>query len=163
MSISPATTQPITFDDVAPVTGSGYPEPFGSRMGQASWRALGDHFGLTQFGVSHETLQPGAQSSVRHWHTLVDEFVHMLDGELVLCTDDGEFVLPPGMCIGFKAADKNAHHLLDRSQGPSRKAASFIVVGSRVPGDVALYPDDDLAVFNTETGRIAVHEDGAPY
>ena len=42
---------------VAEVRGSGYPEPFRSRMGNASWRALGDHFGITQFGVSYETLE----------------------------------------------------------------------------------------------------------
>jgi uncharacterized cupin superfamily protein len=37
------------------------------------------------------------------------------------------------------------------------------VVGSRVPGDTGFYPDDDLAWFRTEKGRIAVHKDGTPY
>lgn len=125
----------------------------------ADWRSLGDHFGLTQFGVNLETLAPGAQSSVRHWHTLADEFVYMVQGELVLRTNDGEFALKPGMFVGFKAGDKNAHHLVNRSSAE----ATFLVVGARVPGDVPLYPDDDLAVFNTEGGRIAVHKDGTPY
>lgn len=128
-------------------------------MGRANWRALGDHFGLTQFGVSLETLDPGAQSSVRHWHSLADEFLYVIEGELTLRTNDGEFLLQPGMCMGFKAGDKNAHHLVNRS--PS--AAKFVVVGSRVPGDLAFYPDDDLATFVTEQGRRAVHKDGTPY
>ncbi len=150
---------PVRADDVTAMSDNGYPEPFRSRMGSARWRRLGDLFGLTQFGVSRETLEPGAQSSVRHWHTLADEFVYMLEGELVLITNDGEFTIKPGECIGFKAGDRNAHHLVNRSDA----AATFLVVGSRVPGDVPLYPDDDLAVFNTEDGRIAVHKDGKPY
>jgi uncharacterized cupin superfamily protein len=128
-------------------------------MGQASWRALADHFGITQFGFNLETLQPGAQSSVRHWHTLSDEFIYVVQGELVLRTNDGEFVLSPGMCVGFKAGDRNAHHLVNRSALEAR----FIVVGARVPGDTAFYPDDDLAWFRTEIGRVAVHKDGTPY
>jgi uncharacterized cupin superfamily protein len=63
------------------------------------------------------------------------------------------------MCVGFIAGDKNGHHLMNRSSSE----AKFVVIGSRVPGDIPLYPDDDLAVFTTETGRIAVHKDGSPY
>ena len=152
-------TVPMRAEDVAAVSGSGYPEPFHSRMGQAQWRALGDHFGLTQFGVSHETLMPGGQSSVRHWHTLSDEFIVMLEGELALRTDAGESTLRPGMCVGFPAGASNAHHLVNTSASP----AKFIVIGTRVPGDSAFYPDDDLALFQTEKGRVFVHKNGAPY
>lgn len=152
-------TVPMRAEDVAAVSGSGYPEPFHSRMGQAQWRALGDHFGLTQFGVSHETLMPGGQSSVRHWHTLSDEFIVMLEGELALRTDEGESTLRPGMCVGFPAGASNAHHLVNISGSP----AKFIVIGTRVPGDAAFYPDDDLALFQTEEGRVFVHKNGAPY
>lgn len=128
-------------------------------MGAAEWRGLGDQFGLTQFGVSHETLAPAAESSVRHWHTLCDEFILVTEGQLVLRTDDGEFTLEPGMCIGFKAGERNAHHLINRSASQ----AKFVVVGSRIPGDSAFYPDDDLAIFYTEEGRTWVHKDGRRY
>jgi uncharacterized cupin superfamily protein len=150
---------PLAIDAIAAVTGSSYPEPFASRMGESHWRVLGDHFGLTQFGVSHETLAPGAQSSLRHWHTLNDEFVLMLEGELELRSNAGTTLLRPGMCMGFKAGDRNAHHLVNASAAP----AGFLVVGSRVPGDVPFYPDDDLAVLPTEAGRITAHKDGSPY
>jgi uncharacterized cupin superfamily protein len=150
---------PIEVEGILATFGCGYPESFHSRMGVAAWRGLGDHFGLTQFGVSHETLAPGAQSSVRHWHTLSDEFVLVTEGQLVLRTDDGEFVLGQGMCIGFKAGERNAHHLVNRSTSQ----AKFIVVGSRIPGDCAFYPDDDLAIFNAEEGRVWVHKDGRRY
>ena len=152
-------THPIAALDVHAQSGSSYPEPFASRMGDGTWRALGDSFGLTQFGFNVETLEPGAQSSLRHWHTLSDEFVYMLEGELVVRLNDGEFPLRPGMCIGFKAGEPNAHHLVNRST----QRARFIVVGSRVPGDNGFYPDDDFAWFRTEKGRFKVHKDGSPY
>ena len=152
-------TRPIAALDVHAQSGSSYPEPFASRMGDGTWRALGDSFGLTQFGFNLESLEPGAQSSLRHWHTLSDEFVYMLEGELIVRLNDGEFPLRPGMCIGFKAGESNAHHLVNRST----QRARFIVVGTRVPGDTGFYPDDDFAWFRTEKGRFKVHKDGTPY
>jgi uncharacterized cupin superfamily protein len=154
-----AADQPIQGCDATAESGSNYPAPFDARMGEGNWRSLGDAFGLTQFGVNLETLQPGAQSALRHWHTLSDEFVYVLSGELTLRTNAGEFAMRPGMCMGFKAGDKNAHHLVNRSAA----AASFIVLGSRVAGDNAFYPDDDFAWFHTEAGKRRVHKDGTAY
>ena len=37
-----------------------------------------------------------AQSALRHWHTLEDEFVYVLSGEVVLVTDAGEQTLRAG-------------------------------------------------------------------
>jgi uncharacterized cupin superfamily protein len=128
-------------------------------MGAGDWRSLGDAFGLTQFGVNLETLEPGAQSALRHWHTLSDEFVYILTGELTLHTNAGEFAMRPGMCMGFKAGDKNGHHLVNRSNA----VATYIVLGSRVAGDAAFYPDDDFAWFHTEAGKRKVHKDGTAY
>ncbi len=42
--------------------GTGYPEPFFSRMGDGDWRRLGDAFGLTQFGVNLENVLRQARS-----------------------------------------------------------------------------------------------------
>jgi uncharacterized cupin superfamily protein len=150
---------PFKANSVAAQSGSGYPEPFNSRMGDAEWRPLGDPFGLSKFGINLETLQPDAQSALRHWHTLDDEFVYMVKGELTLCNNDGEFLLTEGMCVGFKAGDDNAHHLVNRSSSEAR----FLVMGSRTPGDRAFYPDDDLAWFYAENGSHAAHKDGSPY
>ena len=141
------------------VPGTGYPEPFFSRMGEGNWRRLGDAFGLTQFGVNLETMLPGAQSALRHWHTLADEFVYVLEGELVLRTNAGETTLTAGMCVGFKAGVRDAHHLVNRSAATAR----FLVIGSRVPGDNAFYPDDDLIWIETEDGHYPARRDGTPY
>ncbi len=51
--------------------------------------------------ASFETIVgPGGQSALRHWHTLEDEFVYVLSGEVVLISDEGEQILKAGMCAG---------------------------------------------------------------
>jgi uncharacterized cupin superfamily protein len=102
---------------------------------------LGKRVGVTQFGVNHVTLEPGAVSALRHWHEAEDEFVYVLSGRLVLLDDNGEHVLEEGSFAGFPAGSSNAHQLANRAQEP----ASFLAIGSRRPGeDTVHYPDDDL-------------------
>ena len=102
--------------------GSGYPEPFRSRMGDRVKRRLGDACGLTRFGVNLVTLAPGGQSALRHWHTKEDEFVYVLEGEVVLVTDEGEQVLRAGDCAGYPGGSRNGHHLQNRGGAPARSS-----------------------------------------
>jgi len=152
----------------AVVSGSGYPEPFKSRMGDRVKRKLGDACGLGQFGVNLVTLGPGGQSALRHWHTIEDEFVYILSGEVSLITDQGEQLLRAGQCAGYPAGSRDAHHFINRSAGP----VQYLEIGSRAADDQAYYPDDDLMWVDQETRRpdghnekvtIAVHKDGRPY
>lgn len=136
-----------------------YPEPFRSRMGDRTKRRLGDAAGLTQFGVNLVTLQPGAQSALRHWHTHEDEFVFVLEGELVLVTDAGEQLLGASTCAGYPAGSTDAHHFVNRSGAVAR----FLEIGSRVDADVAHYPDDDLMWSVDDGGFHAAHKDGRRY
>ena len=89
---------------------------------------LGDAIGLTQFGVNIATLPPGVWSSQRHWHANEDEFIYVLEGEIVLVEDDGETVLKPGDAAGFKANSGNGHCLINRTQARSRV---YLEVGTR--------------------------------
>ena len=139
--------------------GSGYPEPYRTRMGDRSKRRLGDACGLAKIGINLVTLGPGGQSALRHWHTLDDEFVYVLSGEVVLVTNGGEQVLTAGMCAGYPAGAKDAHHFVNRSGGP----ATYLEVGNRTPGDNAFYPDDDLMWGEDEQGEFAAHKDGRRY
>jgi uncharacterized cupin superfamily protein len=135
---------------------SNYPEPFASRMAGRFKRALGARFGLTAFGANLTTLMPGAVSALHHRHSRSDEFVYLLDGELVLCSSSGEWTLKPGMCAGFPAQGAS-HHLENRSAAP----ATFLENGSRTAGDLVTYPADDLVAresggqwrFETRDGR----------
>lgn len=141
---------------VAERRGSGYPEPFRSRMGDRVKRRLGDACGLTRFGVNLVTLPPGGQSALRHYHTREDEFVYLLEGEVVLVTNDGEQTLRAGDCAGYPAGKPDAHHFVNRSDAPAR----YLEVGNRDPEDTAFYPDDDLAFADDGS---YVHKDGARY
>ena len=139
--------------------GSGYPEPFRSRMGDRVKRRLGDACGLTRFGVNLVTLGPGGQSALRHWHTREDEFVYVLEGEVVLVTDAGEQVLRAGDCAGYPAGRSDGHHFVNRSGAPAR----YLEVGNRDPADRAFYPDDDLQMAGDRENVRYVHKDGSAY
>ena len=145
--------------DVPEQRGSGYPEPFRTRMGDRAKRRLGDALGLKRFGVNLVTLAPGAQSALRHWHTLEDEFVWIVEGEVVLVTDAGEQVLRAGQCAGYPAGRRDAHLFVNRSAAPAR----YLEVGSRIEGDNAFYPDDDLMWVEAEDGVYAARKDGRRY
>lgn len=76
--------------DVAAVPerkGSGYPKPFDAPCAGRIRKRLGEAGGLSDFGVNLMRLPPGGWSSQRHWHSHEDEFVYLLEGELVLVED----------------------------------------------------------------------------
>ena len=138
---------------------SNYPEPFVSRMLGREKRALGDPFGLTNFGVNLTRLAPNAVSALRHAHTRQDEFVYILQGRPTLHTDEGRTQLCSGMCAGFKAGTGNGHRLINETA----EEVVYLEVGDRTPGDEGSYPDDDLKALWVEGAWKFVHKDGAPY
>jgi uncharacterized cupin superfamily protein len=138
---------------------SNYPEPFASRMGGREKRALGDRFGLHNFGVNLTTLKPGAVSALRHAHTLQDEFVYVLQGRPTLVTDAGRTPLAPGLCAGFAAGTGDAHQLVNETD----EDVLYLEVGDRTPGDSASYPDDDLQALAVDGRWTFLHKDGSPY
>ena len=107
----------ISIEAVERRMGSGYPSPYDEPCRERKRWRLGDAAGLTQFGVNLLRLPVGQWSSQRHWHSAEDEFVYVLEGEVVLVTDAGEEVLRAGDCVGFKAGVGEGHHLQNR--GPA--------------------------------------------
>lgn len=140
-------------------TGSIYPAPYAAMMAGRSSLRLGDAGGLTQFGVNLVTLQPGAMSSLRHWHLAEDEFVMVTQGACVMVTDAGETAMQPGDCAAFPANSGDGHHFINRSAEP----AVFLVVGSKAPREVATYSDVDLVVTMAAGKAVFTHKDGRPY
>lgn len=145
--------------DVAARTGTIYPPEFAGPLQGRAKRALGDPFGLSQFGVNLTTLAPGAASAERHWHRVEDEFIYVLDGEITLVDDDGEHVLTPGMCAGFKANVPNGHKLLNRTD----TAATYLEVGTRSPEETATYPDVDMVGLKSDGKFRFTRKDGTPW
>jgi len=102
-------------NSVAANNSSGYPEPYRSRVLPREKRRLGHALGLTKIGVNLTALPPGKESAMRHWHTHEDEFVYILEGEVVLRSAAGEQRLCAGMCAGFPAGAVDGHQLVNRS------------------------------------------------
>lgn len=138
-----------------------YPPPYDTAMTGRERRVIGDVLGLTQFGVNLGRLQPGAASSLRHWHAEEDEFVMILEGTPTMVTDGGEQILAPGAMAGFPANSGDGHRLENRSDG----VVVYLEVGTRSGTDHVTYPEADLRLIKTEGGknRAFTHEDGEPY
>ena len=140
-------------------TRTGYPQPYDRVVVGCERKRLGNAAGLHQFGVNLTVLKPGASSALRHWHEREDEFIYLLEGELVLIEDEGETVLKPGDAAGFKANSGNGHHLVNKSD----RNAVYLEVGTRSKHERVEYPEADLMVVRDDTGMRYTHKNGDPY
>ena len=147
----------VDLSSVPVVVGSGYPAPFDKPCAARVRQQLGAAAGLNDFGVNLLRLPPGSWSSQRHWHTAEDEFLFVVEGEVVLITDSGEEILRAGDSAGFKAGVKDGHHLLNRTP----RDAVVLEVGSRNQEDEVEYSEIDLHSRAGAGGF--VHKDGKPY
>jgi uncharacterized cupin superfamily protein len=137
--------------------GSGYPPPFDAPCAERIRQRLGTAGGLSDFGINLMHLPPGNWSSQRHWHSHEDEFVYVLEGELILLENEGETILRAGDCAAFPKGSGNGHHMINRSSS----VAVYLEVGSRQPDDLTTCSDIDMMSANAD-GRF-VHKDGTPY
>lgn len=145
----------VDLDAIPPVNATGYPAPFDREVAGRWHRRLSPASGLTDFGVSHVVLKPGAWSSQRHWHDGEDEFLVMLSGEAVLVEDGGPTVLRAGDCAAFPKGVADGHHLRNESEAD----CCFVVMsgGTRTGGG---YSDIDM-MFTADSRY--VHKDGTEY
>jgi len=137
------------------VSGSRYPSPYHEPCSKRTRHALGDAAGLTSFGVNLSRLAPGTWSSQRHWHSAEDEFIYVIEGEVILVTDSGEETLRAGDCAAFRSGDPDGHHLVNKSGQPAR----VLEVGTTNSQDRCTYPDIDMIADY----RGYSHRDGTPY
>jgi len=149
----------IDIDALPEEGGSIYPAEFQPVVRGRFRRRLGRAGGLTQFGVNLCRLEPGAASSLRHWHESEDELVYVLDGEVVLVEDEGETLLGPGDAASFKAGVANGHHLVNRGERP----ALVLEVGTRAAVDRAHYADVDMQVEKRDGRYRFTRRNGEPY
>jgi len=138
---------------------TGYPEPFRALVAGRFRKRLGDAGGLTQFGVNLCRLAPGSASSQRHWHEKEDEFVFIVDGELVLIEDEGETILRAGDAAAWKAGTQNGHHLVNRSD----RDALVLEIGSRYWNDSDAYFDNYMKFEMSDEVTIYIHKNGTLY
>jgi uncharacterized cupin superfamily protein len=136
-----------------------YPDPFWQPIKGRERKRLGNAVGLSQVGVNLTALKPGTWSSQRHWHRNEDEFIYLLEGEVVLCEEHGETVLKPGDAAGWKANSGIGHCLINRGT----RDAVYIEVGTRVVNDTVVYSDIDMRLERDKNGARYLHKNGEPY
>ena len=122
-------------------SGTPYPAPHDAIVQGRHRSRLSPVLGLTKFGVNVLRIEPGAQSSARHWHSEQDEFVYVLEGEATFVTDEGDTIVKAGMAAGFPAGNPNGHTLVNRSNSD----VLVLEVGDRPVSEDVEYPDIDMA------------------
>ena len=148
---------PITLSES---NATSYPEKFRADNSRRWNRRLGDHVGLTNFGVNLTRVEPGAQTSARHAHAKQDEFIWVIEGTVVLETNEGAQTLGPGMCAGFPAGCGNAHRFVNQTD----KDVLLLIVGDRTPFDEIAYPDIDNAAKAGADGKyVFTKKDWTPH
>jgi uncharacterized cupin superfamily protein len=130
-----------------------------SRIQGREKRALGDYFGLSNFGVNLTGLAPNSVSALYHCHSRQDELIYILSGNPTLQTPEGNIPLSAGMCAGFKAASGVAHCLLNETD----EVVVYLEIGDRTAGDEASYPNDDLQAHLQNGVWVFLHKDGTSY
>jgi uncharacterized cupin superfamily protein len=120
---------------------------------------LGNQIGLSQFGVNLTKLEPGAATSILHWHEQEDEFVYILSGECVLIEDKSETILKAGDCAGWKANVPTGHCIVNRSNVD----VLLLEVGTRAKSERSHYPGADLRFERDGTTLRVLHLSGEPY
>jgi uncharacterized cupin superfamily protein len=135
-----------------------YPKEFAYSIAGREKRKLGDAAGLTQFGVNICRIKAGGASALRHWHEAEDEFIYVLEGELVLQENDGEIVLKPGDAAGWRASGGIGHCLVNRTA----RDAVYLEVGTRSKAERVHYPDVDFFMERDDKTRTWKRKNGDP-
>lgn len=144
----------INLDAIPQTNRTGYPPEHAAVVRERWYRRLAPAVGLTDFGVSHVTLKPGAWSSQRHWHEGEDEFLVMIGGHAVLVENEGRTAVGPGDCLAWPKGEPNGHHLINEGETD----CTYIVIGRPSATDCH-YPDIDMHL-DSASGR-QVRKDGS--
>ncbi len=148
----------IDIAKIPPQRIASYPKEFAPVIAGREKQRIGDAVGLTQFGVNITRIKAGSASALRHWHEQEDEFIYVLEGELVLQENDGETVLKTGDAAGFKAGSGIAHCLVNRTE----RDAVYLEVGTRAKSERVHYADVDFMMERDASGRRYFRKSGEP-
>ncbi len=135
----------VNLDEIPQTNATGYPSVYAAEVQGRWYRRMGPVSGITDFGVSHVVLKPGAWSGQRHWHEGEDEFLVMLKGTGTLVDNEGRTIIVAGDCVAYPKGDRNGHHVVNESETD----IVFVVVGKPSQTDCH-YPDIDMHLFAAE-------------
>lgn len=98
-------------------------------------KSLGDITGLSGFGFHMIEVQPGHDTTEHHLHHYEDECLYVLAGRGTAYIGDDQIEVNAGDFLGYRKGGL-AHSITNSGDSPLR----CIVVGERLPHDVADYP-----------------------
>ena len=134
-----------------------YPKEFAAVISGREKQRIGDAAGLTQFGVNITRIKAGSASALRHWHEQEDEFIYMLEGELVF----GRTTARPAQARRRRRLQSRQRHRalpINRTQ----RDAVYLEVGTRAKSERVHYPDVDFMMERDATGRRYFRKSGEP-
>lgn len=108
-------------------------------------KSLGDATGLTGLGIHLIEVEPGCETTEFHVHFFEEEAVYVLSGTATADIGDEEYPIKPGDFIGYR---KNGlpHTIRNTGSEPFR----CLVIGQRLPQDVADYPRLGKRIYRNE-------------
>lgn len=105
-------------------------------------KSLGDLCGISGFGFHIIEVPPGSESTEFHVHYYEDECTYVLSGSGQVTIGDTSHDVSQGDFIGYPKCGQ-AHTMVNTGNEPLR----CIVVGERLPHDVADYPRKGKRIF----------------
>ena len=100
------------------------------------WRRVSHACGSEAAGLNRGVLAPESMTCPLHWHSAEDECFVILEGEGEMQLGDERHPVGAGTVVA-RPADSGVGHKL--CSGPS--GLTYLVYGTRVPGDYCYYPD----------------------
>lgn len=108
-------------------------------------KSLGDLTGLSNIGFHIIEVQPGHESTELHVHYHEEECVYILEGIAEATIGEQVTTVKSGDFIGYRAGG-----LPHKLQNIGTSVLRCIVVGQRLPQDVADYPRLDKRIFRQQ-------------
>jgi uncharacterized cupin superfamily protein len=105
---------------------------------------IGQAVGATMTGLSLYELPPGEAAWPYHYELQREEWLIVVDGEVVVRTPHGERRLRAGDLVCFPPGEAGAHHVRNDSEAVARYAMPSSWAGE---GFVAIRPDSNTALI----------------
>lgn len=121
--------------------GPGRGTKFGGRSKHLTYAAVGKDYHV---GMLIESPAPGQRLCPKHFHMVEEEQALILEGQVTLLLGDERFEMKAGDYVCFPAGRTVGHSFMNSGTGP----CSYLMIGSRSPLDVCVYPDSDKLAVN---------------
>lgn len=116
---------------------------------RARRKSLSSVVGSRLTGFSVYELEPGQKAWAYHWEMTREEWLFVVEGEIVVRTPDGEETLRRGDVTCFPAGPSGAHEVRNDSDAPARycmpSSSSGVVVAVRPDSNTMLVAGEGLS------------------